>query len=468
MAEQIQRPSFVVQGELARLIPVPSGGKDSRETAATSALLASMMAVSEFAQVMTDLVGIRLGTYAKVASYTEVVVKTPSGPSKLRPDGLIHISTGKSDRYFFVETKTGNNDLDPQQVEEYLDLAKQVGVEGVITISNQYMPLPTMHPVPMPKSKQRGVDLYHWSWSVILTEAIIAAKHTGVKDPDQAYILGELIRFLEHPTTRVKQTPTMGPLWSEATRAAFQGHPLQAGSPQVEGMVSAWYQALRFATLEMSAQLGRAVIVAVSRRDRSNPAERMKQDCADLAQKRRITSELDVPDAASRIKATCDLQRRALEASMWLKAPADKKQVRAHRTWIRNQLAKSEDPNLRVVAYWPGRTPPTTETLAELRSEESKLVPDGASSMPTSFEVLTFLDLGDKLSQTTKFPDVCADFVRAFYHDVGQHLRPFQPQAPRIPATDATEPASTTEDVIVQTDGTPERIGEPPAEAPQR
>ena len=468
MTNQTDRPSFVVQGELARLIPVPSGGKDSRESAATSALLATTMAVSEFAQAMTDLVGIRLGSNSKVTSYTEVVVKTPTGPSKLRPDGLIHVSTGKSDRYFFVETKTGNNELDPEQIEDYLDLAKQVGVEGVITLSNQYMPLPTLHPVQVPKSKQHGVHLYHWSWSVVLTEAIISAKHTGIKDPDQAWILNELIRFLEHPTTRVRQTPSMGPTWAEATRAVFQGHPLQAGSQQVESIVSAWYQTLRFVTLEMSAQLGRPVTVAVSRRDRVNPGERMKADCASFSQERGVTSEIEVPDAASRIKVTCDFQRRALEASMWLKAPTDKKQVRAHRTWIRNQLAKCQDANLRVVAYWPGRSPATTESLAALWSDESRLIPDAATAMPTSFEVVRFLDLGDKLSQTTKFPEYCADFLRSFYHDVGQNLREYRPQAPRVSTADTREPMPAGEEVILQLDGALEVQEGPPQDEPEQ
>ena len=455
------RPSFVVQGELARLIPVPSGGRDSRESAATSALLATMMAVSEFARAMMDLVGIKLGASAKLHCYAEVVVKTPSGPSKLRPDGLIHLSTGKADRYFFVETKTGGNELEPQQIEDYLDLAKQVGVEGVITISNQYMALPTLHPVQVAKSKQRGIDLYHWSWTLILTEALIAAKHSGIKDPDQAYILNELIRFLEHPTTRVKQTPSMGPLWGDATRAAFQGHPLHPGSPQVEALVAAWYQALRFVTLEMSAQLGRAVTLVVSRRHKADPTERLKEDVTALCKSRRIESELEIPDAASRIKLICDFQRRALEASMWLKAPTDKKQARAYRTWIRNQLAKCQDPQLRVVAYWPGRTPATTESLVELQSENSRLIPDQATSMPMSFDVLRLLDLGDRISQTTKFSDHCADFARDFYRDVGQHLRAFQPQAPRATTATVRDKVQPEEEVILQSsDG----VAEPPEE----
>jgi hypothetical protein len=461
VSNEVVKPSFIVQGELARLIPVPSGGKDGRESAATSALLASMMAVSEFAQAMTNLVGIWLGSNAKLTCYTEVVVKTPIGHSKLRPDGLIHISTGKSDRYFFVETKTGTHELDPQQIEEYLGLAKQVGVEGVITVSNQYVPLPTMHPVQVSKSKQRGMVLYHWSWTLVLTEALIAAKHTGIKDPDQAYILSELIRFLEHPTTRIKQTPSMGPLWGEATRAAFQGHPLHPGSAQVEALVSAWYQALRFLTLDMSAQLGRPVTIAASRRHKADPAERMKEDAAALCKNRRIESEIEVPNAASRIKLICDFQRRALETSMWLKAPTDKKQVRAHRTWIRKQLMMCEDLNLRIVAYWPGRAPATTESLAELRSEDSRLMPDQATNMPASFEVLRLLDLGDRISQTTKFPDYFAEFVRAFYRDVGQHLRAFQPQAPRVSATEVQDKPEADDAVILMSDGEEPKTEDP-------
>lgn len=453
MSNHVNRPSFVVQGELARLIPVPSGGRDSRETASTSALLATMMAVSEFSQAMTDLVGIRLGSTAKLHCYTEVVIKTPSGPSKLRPDGLIHVSTGKINRYFLVEAKTGTNELQPQQVEEYMHLAKQVGMEGVITISNQYMPLPTLHPVQIATSKYRNVSLHHWSWTLILTEALIASKHKGVKDPDQAYILSELIRFLEHPTTRVKQTPSMGPRWTEATRAAFQGHPLHAGTPHVEALVSAWYQSLRFLTLEMSAQLGRPVTIATSRRDKLDPGERMKTDAAVLCLDRRIVSEIEVPDAASRLRLICDFRRRALEASMWLKAPTDKKRVGAHRTWIRNQLARCEDPNLRIEAAWPGRAPATTESLAGLRSEYSKLLPDKAGHLPTAFEIVRLLDLGDRMSQTTKFPEYCAEFVWSFYRDVGQHLRAFQPQAPRVSTSETSVKAEPDGPVILESGG---------------
>ncbi|MBW3582260.1 MAG: hypothetical protein KY455_04080 [Euryarchaeota archaeon] len=444
------RPDFVVQGEPARLIPIPGAGRNNKETAATSAFLATMIAVDEFAQAITDLIGIHLGAKARVQCYTEVVFKTPKGQPKFRPDGLIHIATGKQDRYFLVEAKVANADLDPAQIEEYVTIAKEFGVEGVITISNQYAPLPTYHPVTLPKSRTKGINLYHWSWTSILTEAQIAAKHTGVADPDQAFILNELIRFLEHPSAGVLVAPSMGSQWSEGTRAAFQGHGLHSASPAVEAMVGSWHQLIRHITLDLSARLGRPVTLYLTRKHRGAPEDRLRHDCQSLQVTKRLVSEIEIPDAASRLLLICDFQRRALEARMTLNAPTDKAQVRAHRTWIKGQLSKSDDPNIGIVAHWPGRAPSTTDTLGRLDTEDSTLIPNGITMMPTKFEIFRLLDLGDKITQTTKFPDYCKSFLWSYYKDIGQHLRPYQAPAPR-----AKEPPTLREDGLTLGDPGP-------------
>ena len=86
-----------------------------------------------------------------------------------------------------------------EQLECYLDVAREQGFDAVITISNEIAPTPGAHPTAVDKRKLKKVALHHLSWTQVLTEAVMQKEHRGVADPDQAWILGELIRYLEHP-----------------------------------------------------------------------------------------------------------------------------------------------------------------------------------------------------------------------------------------------------------------------------
>ena len=71
--------------QLARLIPTVADSK--REERATSALLASFMAVPEFAKSVLEEAGAPSYKKMNIDSYTEVTFKTGSNKSKPRPDG---------------------------------------------------------------------------------------------------------------------------------------------------------------------------------------------------------------------------------------------------------------------------------------------------------------------------------------------------------------------------------------------
>lgn len=119
------------------------------------------------------------------------------------PDGAVVVEARGGKRWrCFVEVKTGDDDLRPEQVLAYLELAHQHGIDAVLTISNQITPSPAESPVALPPRKGRRPsgypDLFHLSWWKVLTEAVIQHRHRGVSDPDQAWILGELIAYLDH------------------------------------------------------------------------------------------------------------------------------------------------------------------------------------------------------------------------------------------------------------------------------
>ena len=191
----------------ARLIPTSGiNGPDEQERRATSALLAVMSAVREFGRALTAPLGAPAGP---VETFIEVPFDRPdgkcipgrAGPGEAGPTQLDRAGGGEDRRQRAVR----------RELETYLDVARGQGFDAVLTISNQIPPVAGQHPTKVDKRKLRKVDLHHWSWSHILAEAVMQKEHRGVADPDQAWILGELIRYLEHPRSGALEFDDMGP-----------------------------------------------------------------------------------------------------------------------------------------------------------------------------------------------------------------------------------------------------------------
>src|SRR5713101_5444490 len=178
--------------ELARLIPT-SGirGPDDAERRATSALLAVLRSVKEFGAAIVRPLGAPAGP---IETFIEVPFE--SGDRTVHPDGVIQTGRAGLTWTALVEVKTGSVALERQQLETYLDVARENEFNAVLTISNQISPAPGVHPVDIDKRKLKKVALHHLSWSEVMTVATQQREHHGVRDPDQAWILGELIRYL--------------------------------------------------------------------------------------------------------------------------------------------------------------------------------------------------------------------------------------------------------------------------------
>jgi hypothetical protein len=56
-----------------------------------------------------------------------------------------------------------------------------------------------------------------------LSRAVVEKEHRGIADPDQAYILGELIRYLEHPRSGALEFEDMGASWVSVRNAVADG-----------------------------------------------------------------------------------------------------------------------------------------------------------------------------------------------------------------------------------------------------
>jgi hypothetical protein len=429
----------------ARLIPTSGiNGAEEQERRATSALLAVMSAVREFGRSLTQACGAPAGT---VETFIEVPFKL--GERQLFPDGLIRIRRGQREWVALVEVKTGSNELGTEQLEQYLDIAREQGFDALITISNQIPAIPGQHPTVVDKRKLKKVALYHLPWSEILTQAVMQKEYRGVADPDQAWILGELIRYLEHPRSGAMEFSDMGPAWVPVRDAVGAGtlRPLDAVVPQVAGRFDAL---IRYACLRLGRRLGTEVTPALTRRDLAEPAFRTQSLITQLTSAGTMTGGIRIPGAVGALYVTADLRAGQVTCSIDVDAPKTGRQS-TRVNWLVRQLKDAPD-NVRIEAFaMHARGAGAADLLHRIRVDPMLLVSDPTRDLRT-FRIARSSPSGTKRGTGRgAFIDSLLDAVDAFYEQVIQNLKPWMPAAPRLRSVEDLQPVEPISPSLVST-----------------
>lgn len=422
-----EKSEFLLSGERARLFPVLAD--TSKEGRTLSILLACFETVNCFGKSLLADLGIKVGVRTQIQTFTEVVLKK-GGDKPLRPDGLIVLKSGSTTWTALVEAKVGNSDLSAEQLESYLEIAKLNGIDMLITISNQFAPLPTHHPVQLSATSLKKASVAHWSWMYLLTQATLQLGNDEIIDREQRVILNEMVRFLLHPSAGVKGFDQMPSSWTDIVGTVQTGGSIAVKSEAAQEVVGAWYQETRDVSLILGRQLSEEVSVKVSRAHLNDPALRMKADLQFLATDFCLRSEFNVPNAASPIEVCADIRKRSLFVSMRISAPTDRKSTKARLTWLLKQLQKSTPEGIHIRLFWPGRGPFTQHALTTLRDKPE--LAEEAGKVVSSFEVVFARDLGARFAQRKNFIVDIEKTIPEFYEQVGQHLKAWQPQAPKI------------------------------------
>ena len=422
-------PDVISSGEVARLIPVIADSR--KEQRATSVFLATLTAIPQFAQAISSSIGQRVGTRTVVDTYTEVTLKSLDPSATERPDGFVRLRTGKNVWMALVEAKIGSAKLSKEQVEQYLRLAKANGIEALITISNQFATLPDHHPISVKKMLTRKTSLFHWSWTYILTEAILLQENKVLTDPDQAFILREFIRFFSHDSAGVIGFDQMPADWKGVIDTLQRGGSLKKSRNEIAAVIAAWHQELRDIALGLSRHLGRQVSVRISKKHEKDMASRLADDVDHLEKKHSLIGSIAIPDAASDIHVEADLKSRILNVSMTVDAPADRATGKARINWIRKQLTKCEIDGVSISAIWPSKAPDTTQNLSELRQDSLSILSAGSKTPPRAFRIGLTVDNPRRFSGRRTFIEDLESVIPSFYDNVGQHLQRWQPKPPK-------------------------------------
>ena len=436
-------------GEEARLIPV-RGLRNARgqEAAATSALLAVMSIVPAFSHPLLRPLGAPAG---RPRTFTEPSFSWKNG-DRLRPDGLIRVVRGRKEWTALVEVKTGENALRSDQVAAYVRLAKREGFDAVVTISNEFVAPSLPHPVRLPARLHMGaVQLGHWSWMHLLTTAQALRQQKAVADPEQAWLLDELIRYLSDPRSGALRFGGFEAQWPKIRQAAQSGT-LHRDSKGLREFVIRWDQFLRHLSLLLSGELGTTVEVVTSAAHHRAPESRARDLLEQLVTDRQLDGVLRVPNAAADLHFSANLYARRLRASVTLPAPEMKRPSRRI-DWLLRQLPGAAD-TVQVTARFQGRQ--ATATLGEVRKDGKRLLlPDDPRRGPSQFTVAMDRAMGAKHGRGKgSFVASVEALVRAFYHDVLQDLAAWVPPAPRLASPeDLPEPETPADGETGPRDG---------------
>ena len=444
--------------EPARLIPISGiNGADEQERRGTSALLAVLVSVKEFGRALTTQFGAPAGT---IETYIEVPFAL--GENNHRPDGLIRVSRGAKTWVALVEVKTGTSVLRPEQVENYLDVAREQGFDAVITISNELETAPGVHPLTVDKRKLKKVNLFHLSWSQIHTEAVIQRVNRSVSDPDQAWILAEFVRYLSSKKSGAADLEDMGPAWV-AVRESAATHSLRATDPKAKAVAERFEQLLAYAGMRLSRQLGIEVRPQLSRKELADPAARLAAQVDGLAETGRLSGSLVIPNAIDPLTLTVDLRAGRTECSVLVDAPNTARQL-TKLNWLLRQLGDAPA-DLRIEAMVArARQPGPSNTVAELTADANKLGVDPKADL-RAFRLVVSRSSGSKRgSGRGSFIGSVTALVDTFYADVIQTLRPWTPSAPQVkaPTRQNTGPGTPTPLAQVDDREDGQRVGSAP------
>ena len=202
-----------LESKRARLFP---GGNADNEVSTTSIFLSTLSAVKEYREELLSQVGIKKICNKNVLLHTYTELQ--SGSKDDRPDGLIVITSGKLKPIIewvcFVEVKIGNNTIDESQVERYATFAREIGVNSIITVSNDLVTNPMQSPI---KLRKRSFNLFHWSWTFLQVTAQRLIRTESIEDEDHIYILSEFKRYVDSHK-KLSNYTSMGKEWKESVK----------------------------------------------------------------------------------------------------------------------------------------------------------------------------------------------------------------------------------------------------------
>ncbi|MEU1038123.1 TerD family protein [Streptomyces sp. NPDC005551] len=411
----------------ARLFPAAALKSDrERETRATSVLLSVMAQVPEFGRRLTAGFGAPAG---RMETFTEVSL--PHGESPRRPDGVIRVERAGKLWTALVETKTNGNALKPEQVQAYADIAARRGYEAVITLSNDVeLDGSPLVDVKLDGRRKNKVACRHLSWAEVAHQAQMLIRHEGLGNAAHAWLLEELLHYLQHDNSGCHGFQNMGPAWVPV-RNGIDGETLCQGDPRATEVVESWERLVRQVCLRLGGELGQKVLPVQRTKRGTEPRVRRAALADRLCLDGRLDAELRIEGTPGILALCADLRTGRLRTSIEIAAPEQGYPLNWAKRLVRQLAAAPAD--LHIETLVEGQTGGPRGTLERLRPEPADIVPKNGAQI-TGFRLSLFRGMGNtRGSAESGFIRSVDEAVDRFHAHVIAHLDS-RPQRTRQPA----------------------------------
>jgi len=410
----------------ARLIPALKTGD---EMALTSVFLSTIKLVKEFRDILFR--ELKLSRNGKAYYYTEVCFPKID---KCRIDGLI-IITKKNiiSEAIFIEVKSKKDDINKDQIEKYIKIAKQLKVNSLLTVSNEFVSNPEQSPL---KLKTGKFNLFHFSWSHIITQGhiLLFDNDNDIEDVDQVEIMKEALCYIEHPLAGANGFVSMKG-WKNLSNDIRAKVPLNRNDEELESAINSWYQEEADIALILSRNLG--ILAKTPLRNEAS----LKKDKVKLIKDFSLSGQVSVKDAVSDIKILVDFERRSVSLKNSISPPKNIGTV-ARISWIKKQIEnckkseKSIFEKLNDKVWIEADIKFARENLKVNFNNIEELYELSKGKEIQQFYVSVMDGFGTKFPQEKNFVILFEQLVLNYYEGIVQNLKNWNKPSPKLNLSD--------------------------------
>lgn len=419
------------EGTKATLFPaVKTSEKEIRNV---SILLRVMALVPSFASDLLKPIGRHVGKQSQAEYLCEVSI---DGDKKNRPDGFIKIKKWHA----IIEAKVGSNDIEPNQLRRYIDLAKNNSIDAVITISNQMIANPRHHPTyTLTPSEAKRLSLYHFSWQYVYATLCLWSEREDELDREHVKILSDFENFLSSEESGMSRFRQMGVNWRlliEDIRILAGSEKLSLNNQNVEATVDDWFSVERTLCLQLCNKLKSQVKVKIPRRFLKGnfTSDRLTHEKKAFVESLILSSAFQIPNAADNLNLEADLEQKKIRAFMAIEANGDRTTTKGRIGWLKNMLSNVEDEfseQIYVIMHWNRQTGTKSFTLKDFRNISN--FDECFPRKPVSRFTLQMICSKTKSFESPKsFVRELEILVMNFYEQVGENLKKWTPKPPQI------------------------------------
>ncbi len=415
-----------IQAQPARLIPTLKTGD---EMALTSIFLSSIRLIKEYRDSIFK--EIKCSRSGKAYYYTEVYF--PELDKESRVDGMIIVvAKGIIKDAVFLEMKSKSNGIDKDQIEKYIELAKRLKIDKLVTVSNEFVANSSLSPISIRGSKR--VSMFHFSWTYLMTVAqlLLFENEENIENKDQIEVMREVLHYMENPVSGVSGYTQMKPGWTELADNVTAEKPLNVSEKYIEDAVLSWYEEEKDMALYLSRNLG--VLVKSTPKGKDS----LKEDIAQLVvEPNRISGTLSVKNSVSDIKVCADFQRKNVSMSVKVIPPLDTGN-KAKITWIDKQFQNCTKHNEELFtklkkAIWLEADVKFARKLLQIKLSKLDTLSELAAGKDIqAFHIVLLNGFEKNFASRKQFVELIRRMIKEYYGGIVQHMTNRHRHAPKL------------------------------------